>query len=548
MSATSPSKFEQSHARTLHSVMTTPRTKIVDHTTPEGTEVEICTVLAHLRKLLRIKNRRCSPLLGLPTELIAHILSFCMEDMGSSPVWLPISTICHRIREIMYDITSLWWKVDTSLGREADVVLMRSKGAPQVVVAEFDPWRFEQSKEDVLNRWRDEWVRQGDRLRVLEFYGSPYDLFSWIFERPLPRLERLKLHVVFGRYDLVLDPVAVQLPANMPLRVLDLRNVTLPWQSDFFAGLRELHLDFSSVPTSVAKEEFFGIFNASLQLERLSLLRLGPSILVDDNLKLPPNPIVRLPVLTFLKLDNDPKIVGYILACMDTPALASLETHSAGSGWDITRSLNFFFPDGHLPKGLLSSPSVLGARGPHKRPHILVLQIGGFKGSFHLDVNNVDAIYNAVATCVPLVPPSAIALRFLWTMLDLQKWKDLFKLCPGVRSIEFVEGPRGELMSISLWEALSPAKDDGEGILCPRLESVVFRMNRSFKLDPLLSCLRRRKSAGLKLGRFRIVDDAKWAYKSAEEIRPLVEVLEVDLPDTTKQKVSSSSMLAPGVG
>lgn len=76
--------------------MIPPFAKTVDDATLKEAEEEVATVFAHLKKLLRVKNRLYFPLLRLPTETIVRILSFIMEDMGSHSVWSPIfSTCCH---------------------------------------------------------------------------------------------------------------------------------------------------------------------------------------------------------------------------------------------------------------------------------------------------------------------------------------------------------------------------------------------------------------------------------------------------------------------
>jgi hypothetical protein len=88
------------------------------------------------------------------------------------------------------------------------------------------------------------------------------------------------------------NPATLQLPTDMALRVLDLHNSTLPWSSNCFTGLRELHLQFWFCTADVAmlEDELLGILDASLQLERLSLARMR----VRNNPRLPPNRIVQL--------------------------------------------------------------------------------------------------------------------------------------------------------------------------------------------------------------------------------------------------------------
>lgn len=523
--------------------MVPPCVRIVDDSTLKNAEEEVATVLVHLKKLSRAKNRLCSPFLRLPTEIVIHILSFLMEDMGSYTVWRPIFTTCYHIRRIMRNATTLWWKLDISFGREADVALMRSKGSPRAVIA-----RFSSSNEwenlvrgDVLNHWKDQWVLQGHRLHTLDFLGSPSNLphLSWIFEGPLPSLKRLKLHVVAGGHDdAVLDPFILQLPIDTPLRALDLRNATLPWSSHLFTGLSELHLDFRDVTVSIGEVELFEILDASPQLERLSLLRIDQTIPTNVDQRPPPKRIVRLPGLVLLKLYNDPNVVGYILAHLDIPALTSLEIRSRVSHWDFARSLNYFFPDDRLPRRLFSDPPSLVLWRHFVGTPSLEFSIGRFKVQFDLQAGNDEASRNATAACVLLVPPSVTALKLGFPRLGVREWKRFFRLHPEVRSIECTEF-KADLTCEPFWDALSLAEDEDPVILCPRLESIVLNVRAATAhLIPLFRCLQCRGSAGFRLRHLKIVEPRPRIYKMTDHIRPLVEVLEVAFPSELAQKVS----------
>ena len=180
----------------------------------------------------------------------------------------------------------------------------------------------------------------GRSLHTVDLSGTPSDIthWSWIFEQPLPCLRRLKIHFLAEWEDGPLsNPVVLELPTDLRLRVLDLYNAMLPWSSDLFTGLKELHLDFSNSDpfVEISEDELLGIFDASPQLERLSLASLTLRIpTLDDQRQYPPTRIVQLSSLTFLKLANAPRFIGYILDCMDTPAIASFEIHSLFSSWD----------------------------------------------------------------------------------------------------------------------------------------------------------------------------------------------------------------------
>jgi len=534
--------------------MASSSVKIVDDATLKEAEMEVTAVLVHLKQLLRVKNRHRSPLLRLPTEIIIHILSFVMEDMGSYPAWRPIFTTCYCIRGIMTDATALWWKVDISLGREAKFALMRSQGNPRTVVARFTPWdEWEMAgRESVLVNWRDQWVLQGRRLHSLVFYGTPSSLprFCWIFKTSLPCLDRLKFHVVSGVHDdIVSGPVALQLPTNTPLRVLDLHNATLPWSSDLFTGLRELHLDFSDVTVSITEDELLRILDGSPQLERLSLVQVRQTIPVNGDQRLLPKHVVQLPVLNSLKLDNDPKVVGFTMAHVHTPALVSLEIHSRISDWDVARSLDHFFPDNRLQRRLFSDPPVFEVGRPYHYGGTppLEFSIGSFKVRFDINADDAEAHHNATAACVRLVPPSVTTLKLEMAKLDGQQWKEFFRSHPEIQSIECTDF-RGEPMPDSFWGALSPTEDDGWVTLCPKLDSIVCKVyTDTDQLTSLLVCLLHREYAGFKLRHLKIVDSGKRIYRIAEIIRPLIEVLEVDFPSQLKQKVSSTSLDRPGI-
>ena len=510
------------------------------------TEKEVAAVLVHLSKLLRVRNQLCSPFLQLPTETITHILSFVIGDVAPHSAWLPIFITCYCIHKIMCNATDLWWKVDLShgptFGKEARVALTRSGGSPCAMIAQLTPWDAWETmhREGVLTRWKNQRVRQGRRLHTLEFYGPPSSIprLSWIFEKPLPCLKRLKFHVVSGLYDdVVSGPVALELPTGMTLQALDLRNVALPWSSPLFTGLSELHLDFRDVVVPMVEDELLRIFDVSPQLERLSLVQVRQTIPINGDQQLPPERIVRLPALTYLELDNDPEVIGYLFARMEVPALISLEAHTRISDGHAAQSLGRFFPD-RLPRRLFSDPPVLEVERSWQGGTSVEFTIGSFKVRFDYDANDAEAIPNGIAACILLVPPSVTTIQLELSKLDVWGWKEFFRSHPEVQSIECTDF-RGDPTSKPVWDALSPPEGDVQGILCPRLESIVFRMYAdTVELESLVGCLLSRRIAGFKLKHLEIVDPKQVVHKAAEFIRPLVEVFGVDFPSKLKQKVS----------
>ena len=521
----------------------------------EQTEERTTAMLVHLRKLLRVRNRLCSPLLRLPTETILRILSFFMAELDSYyiyfPIWGPVCSTCHRIREIMCGATELWWKVDCIRSRSAHVAYMRSGRNPRVIVSNFVSASERQvaNSENILDHWRDERKFRGNRLHTLEFTGIPsiFAHFSWILERSLPHLERLKINIAESMdedFDSDIEhPVPTQLPVDMPLRVLDLRNIVLPWSSLRFTGLRELHLNFRDChPTvTIPEDELFGIFDASPQLERLSLLEVGHEVPVIDGQSLPPRRILKFPNLTFLKLDNDPIVVRYTLEYMDLPVITSLEIRSFVL-WDIAGNPKLLFPDDRLPKRLFPNPPTfaVGTAGREELDPSMEIEIGGVKIRLDFSVEAGEFGTGIVMSSISqLVPSSVTALKLDCTELDEWGWRYFFASHPEVRSIECTEFC-GIPVSSSLWDALLPAGEGDSGIPCPKLESIsIGSWTGKIGTAPLVNCLRNRQTVGFKLRHLKITDNFRGMPRTyAEELAPFVEVVEADKPSEYNQRVS----------
>lgn len=116
--------------------------------------------------------------------------------------------------------------------------------------------------------------------------------------------------------------------------------------------------------------------------------------------------IVRLPTLTSLKLDDNHEAVGYILALINTPALASLGIRSHTPNRDVAQSLNHFFPDDRPLRRFFSDLPVLriGAHCHRRWRPSLEFNIGSFRVQFDSIVDDIDTSYDAARACVLLVP------------------------------------------------------------------------------------------------------------------------------------------------
>jgi len=505
------------------------------------TENEVTVVLIHMTKLLRLKNRLRSPLLRLPTEIVVHILSFIMQNMYERHAWRPVFRTCHRIHRIMSTATELWWEVDSTRPNTACIALKRSEGTPQAVIARLN-WE-PAGQEEMLEYWRGQRVSHGHRLHTLRLYGFPSDIahFSWITEQSLPRLRHLTIFFSGapddegGEYSLsesevALLSVTLQLPMDMPLRVLRLRNATLPWSSNIFTGLRELYLNVKDcpIPVEISEDELLRILGVSSQLECLSLVQVGPRILVGSNVRrFTREKTVQLPSLTSLSLENSPEVVGYILAHIDIPAITSLQIQSRLPPQDVARSLNFMIPEDPVQKRLVSNPPVFEIRTTEGRVlGSMFVEIGSLKMWLDFDLDDAEIISDTIiAHLQPLVPPSTTVLKISYFGLELDevRWKEFVISHPELRSIE-CSNSSGESMSGSLWDALSPTGTESIPP-CPKLESISLFDNPASA--HLLSCLLNRKNAGFELKYLRTMDSVDGL---AEAFGHLVETLKVDKP------------------
>ena len=516
-------------------------------------EREVTAVLVHLKKLLRVRNQLCSPLLQLPTETIVRILSFVMTVLDFhlyTDAWKPIYGTCHRIHEIMRGATELWWWVDYAQPWMAHFLLVRSKGNPQVITSDLRFMEMPYTTVRILDHWREQGFR-GHSLHTFEFLGprSSFGHFSWILERCLHRVRHLRIHVTnrpgeggpeFG----LSDPVALELPMDMPLQVLDLLNVTPSWLSlsHLPNGLHELRLDFKDCNPAViiSEDELFGVLDASPRLEHLSLVQVGHEVPGRNGEPLPPKRTLQFPNLSSLTLDNDPMVIKYTLAYMDLPVVTSLSICSFISR-EIARTLKTrLFPDDHLLARLSSNPSIFAVRvvGLDDPDNSIEVDIGSIKLGFNFPLDGHENCIEAFMTFIPsLAPPSVTTLKLEYTQLTEQEWRDFFTLHPEVRSVEF----GGYHVSRTLWDALSPAGEDTD-ILCPRLESVSITLfTRNVTLTALSDCLRNRQTAGFKLRHLKVLDshvNMGGMDMLYERFGPLVEVIKADGDSKLTQRVS----------
>ena len=142
------------------------------------------------------------------------------------------------------------------------------------------------------------------------------------------RLEYVKIHFQPSWdewINCVSSPVVLQLPADLPLRVLDLANATLPWSSYHPTSLRELHLDFTEChfPVEIS-EELLWIFDASPQSESLSLLQIRSKypLIINNQPRYAPIRVAQFATLDSPDLDSPRRLLGTFW-----PTWTSLQSH-----------------------------------------------------------------------------------------------------------------------------------------------------------------------------------------------------------------------------
>lgn len=501
----------------------------------------IATILFHQKILLRLKNRLRSSFLRLPKEILIHILSYIMDHEGHSIAWKPIYLTCYHIHTVMRAATELWWEVDCSRAREANFVFWHAKGNPQVLLAELSTWNHEARR--ILDFWRYKRLLQGHRLRRLELLGYPSDLyhFQWIFEVVLPRLYHLKIHffpqppmTYIGNLQI---PIVLQLPMNMPLRILDLRNTTLPWSSQLFVGLCELRLDFQDCePMEISEDEFLRVLKASPQLESLSLIQAGPDIDIDGHARQPtPERILQFPKLTFIELENSPAVVGFILAHISVPAVTSLIIYSPTSSRNLAQSLAHLTPNDDIQNRLFSNPPVFRVLAfEEDSSELMIFNIGSFEISFDAaDFDEMAEIRDHIMTHIQrLVPPSVTSLKLDFIDMEFFDglwWEEFLGSHSELQTIEFLDGS-SSIEADTFFSALSYGTDNAP--YCPKLEFIRTVGDPIMTISALLDYLRDRKNAGLELKRL------KWESLTANQSEmvkrafgPLVGILEVDVED-----------------
>ena len=330
------------------------------------------------------------------------------------------------------------------------------------------------------------------------------------------------------------DPVILQLPADVPLRVLSLSNATLPWSSYRFAGLRELHLDFAgcSSPVEISEEEILGMFDGSPRLESLSLFQLTPRVPVVDNPRqYTPTRIAKFTSLASLTLGSFPQLVEYVLAHVDIPAIDFLDIRITISLWEVEPFLTNLFPDGRLPNRLFQNPPIfeIGPECSYGAHQSLKVKIGGTRIRFDCADGNGGGPDTIVTSILSLVPQSVTVLRLDYSGLGEEKWMEFFRSHPELRSIE---STKAEPVSKSLWNSLAPAGADAV-TLCPKLESI--SLPRELASAPLVHSLLNRKFArcGLRHLRLRGMDDSFADGLS----HPVEELQVVKVPNESRQKV-----------
>jgi hypothetical protein len=236
-------------------------------------EWAILALRKHKRSLASHRNS-LSPAVQLPSEIIAHVFSLCVDPAinqkpWSTPTRIGFSQVCRAWREIALGHRFLWTTPDFRRPNLAREMLRRAGSAPL---------RVDFSTDNIHSRYaaparavlRTALERLGT-IRFLAFRG-PNDALHAVRDLlavPAPQLEELRLESA-ERGLAVLD-AAFLAGAAPRLRVLDLCRYGLVWGSGLFTGLAELTISHEFSPAKIVLPDLLATLASTPALARLYL-------------------------------------------------------------------------------------------------------------------------------------------------------------------------------------------------------------------------------------------------------------------------------------
>ncbi|KAG9047244.1 hypothetical protein FS837_002717 [Tulasnella sp. UAMH 9824] len=281
---------------------------------------------SHLHKkvddlISRIQHHRnrAAPLHRLPQEIFETILEKYAVRYGPKGLFrlIQVGRLWHTT---IVNCPHLWTRVASRYpARVVRLIIMRSKSLSTL---EFNwHWAHPRSKEgeEILEMA----VANSARFKSMEITVRQEDSFDSIrrlLNSPSTALEHLQIetdnkHALEDRSDGLGTFV---LSEGVPLKYLDLHQVSLNYESPRFSGLFTLRLDRSAVPTSVVL--LVQMLSITSQLETLELSRPTRMTRVEQGIW-PPSPLANLPCLSFFFITRVPRsYCAALLSSLYAPA------------------------------------------------------------------------------------------------------------------------------------------------------------------------------------------------------------------------------------
>ncbi|KAG8987591.1 hypothetical protein FRB93_004463 [Tulasnella sp. JGI-2019a] len=314
-----------------------------------------CNNLHRLRSAKARHHNTLLPISRLPNDLLVNIFASVFETkdpfMGSvyggrSVVGMlaTLVFVCHEWREIMHSVPSLWTYLNSEHPHEANLeCLARSGQAPLHISYSHNDLPTELSEKFVTTIFQE--VHPWKSVR---FHDTTCERLEELEQRPAPFLEKLFIRVDWASH----TTLNLFRGSASRLRQLILFNVTFPWESNLFSGLRTLHIAHPREGRP-SVQQVMHILRSCPNLTNFTLcleLKGYPDDLVPPYFALEPprfehlsmdvDPLmtehllgVELLQLKHLNMDVHPLMTEHLLQQMCIPSCKTFNIHQAGTNF-----------------------------------------------------------------------------------------------------------------------------------------------------------------------------------------------------------------------
>ena len=292
----------------------------------------------HEQALQELKYRRnaLAPISRLPPETLVEILSLLSFSAHDEDVpylvWIPVTHVCHRWREIAHSSPYLW--------NHINFTELTLTGITEILArAKMSPLQFKANNITPLSKVRfNAFGRQLEahisHTRHLSISGD----FQTVLERlisPAPALVSLCLTKpgLYTSCRYIIPDSLFNGTAPMLTR-LELIGYSIGWKSPLLKGLQTLEIRMPSVQATPTLEDWLAALNEMSQLKTLILHYATPAVSVDNPLISESQRTVTLPSLTRFNIGASAGGCALALAHLVLPALISLHVTFMSWSWD----------------------------------------------------------------------------------------------------------------------------------------------------------------------------------------------------------------------